>query len=488
MDNTTFGGDVPTVPRWSGPPHTIIQVQAILYASLAASLLSALLAMLGKQWLNRYASTEMRGTTVERGRDRQRKLNGIDNWYFEHVMESLPLMLQAALVLLGCALSRYLWEINTTIALVVLGVTAFGILFYIFIVVAGATSESCPFQTPGSRILRSTPSAVVSATSTIMSATSAFGRIIGNSATAYLFRGHVTGRDPSPDGQMVASLGQILQNLPFMLALDASCLGRAMVHSLVAFLRRVYAWLRNAPSTPTHGSDQQTTSLDIQCASWILQTSLDKAVHPSTLESFATTVPLDDIDPTFLANCFDVFIGCVKVANETVVVTQGSERLAIASAISLLHAFSYLLITDPMLAILENICQRYRRIFPLGTNFSGLPFSDTLGTIGKLFHDPNVLYLWQRGFWPSIEWWDHKPSNHEHVVIVHALAKLSRSEYQRTGRVPAHFFCLVAQFLFWDPLLSGSVVLDCLSIIAIDLGCDISSTRTTISDERYVHT
>ena len=99
----------------------IVQVQAILFASLAASLLSALLAMLGKQWLNRYESVDMRGSAIKRSQNRQRKLDGINDWYFDRVMESLPLMLQAALLLLGCALSRYLWEINTTVALVVLG-------------------------------------------------------------------------------------------------------------------------------------------------------------------------------------------------------------------------------------------------------------------------------------------------------------------------------------------------------------------------------
>ncbi|KAF9644096.1 hypothetical protein BDM02DRAFT_3080679, partial [Thelephora ganbajun] len=50
IDNTTFGGDAPVLPQWTGPPRTIVQVQTILYASLSASLLSALLAMLGKQW------------------------------------------------------------------------------------------------------------------------------------------------------------------------------------------------------------------------------------------------------------------------------------------------------------------------------------------------------------------------------------------------------------------------------------------------------
>jgi hypothetical protein len=80
LDNTMFGGNPPSLPQWTGPSRAMIQVQAMLYASLAASLLSAFLAMLGKQWLNRYASADVRGTGIERSQNRQRKLNGIITW------------------------------------------------------------------------------------------------------------------------------------------------------------------------------------------------------------------------------------------------------------------------------------------------------------------------------------------------------------------------------------------------------------------------
>jgi hypothetical protein len=55
---------------------------------------------------------------------------------------------EIALLLLGCALSRYLWEINVTVASVVIGVTSFGMIFYIFVIVAGTISVICPYQTP----------------------------------------------------------------------------------------------------------------------------------------------------------------------------------------------------------------------------------------------------------------------------------------------------------------------------------------------------
>ena len=136
MDNTTFN-DIPAVPQWTGPSRTAAQVQAILFARLAASPLSTLVAMLGKQLLNRCTLVNVRGSAVERSQNRQRKLRGVVNWYFDHVVESLPLMLQAALLLLACALSRHFWDINTTIAFVVLGATSLGVLFYLFVVVAG---------------------------------------------------------------------------------------------------------------------------------------------------------------------------------------------------------------------------------------------------------------------------------------------------------------------------------------------------------------
>ena len=38
--------------------------------------------------------------------DRQRKLDGLQKWHFHLAIKSLPVMLQLALLLLGCTLSR----------------------------------------------------------------------------------------------------------------------------------------------------------------------------------------------------------------------------------------------------------------------------------------------------------------------------------------------------------------------------------------------
>jgi hypothetical protein len=65
--------------------------------------------------------------------------------------------------------------------------------------------------------------------------------------------------------------------------------------------------------------------------------------------------------------------------------------------------------------------------------------------------------------------------------------KLARFKYQSTRQVkiPRWILHFAFRSLSSDPLPPTSVVADCLSIIAIDLGCDI--TYPGSSDERCVH-
>jgi hypothetical protein len=92
---------------------------------------------------------------VERCGDRQIKFDGLQKWPFHLFVESLPVMLQIALLLLSCGICQYVASINTVVATVLITLTGLGVLFYIGIVVVGASSYDCPFQTPASTRLRS---------------------------------------------------------------------------------------------------------------------------------------------------------------------------------------------------------------------------------------------------------------------------------------------------------------------------------------------
>ena len=473
-DHTAFGDNIPIVPQqWTGPPRVMVLVQAILFGSLATSLFSAFLAMLGKQWLNRYASTDMRGTAIERSQNRQRKLDGIITWYFDHVMESLPLMLQIALLLLGLALSRYLWEVNIVVACVVLGVTSLGVIFYIFIVIAGTAWESCPYQTPPARILRYTFHCIYLYTPRPIHF--AISNLIKVSWCCQLPGGWWSSlKQPWYSmANLITSLTSIAL-LPVALLVDVSRLVPEIVQAL----------LQDHPtgtSPPLHVLDQQTTALDLQCILWILQTSLDKAVHLSTLKHLEQLMSSPtNFDSTLVAYCFDVFISCINVNGCEVVVVQGFGELARVSALCLFQTISHLWVMDPASRTLRDVRQHYNSIFPANIVFHGHQFSHTMNAIHKVFIKSVEHHHFKWGHYVS-------PSD-EHTLVAHTLLKLAQFGYQQMGKakVPRLILRFALHSLSLDPLPPSPVIADCLLIIAIDLDCDISNTEAVILDERSV--
>ena len=122
-------GPAAAFPQRNGPDPTVVHLQSILYSSLVASLLATFIAMLGKQWLSRCSQVEMHGSIIDRSCHRQRKMNGMITRHCDLVMECLPLMLQAALLLLGYALSNHLFFVNKVVASVLIGFASFGLLF-----------------------------------------------------------------------------------------------------------------------------------------------------------------------------------------------------------------------------------------------------------------------------------------------------------------------------------------------------------------------
>ena len=502
IDNTTFGNNPPPLPQWAGPPHTIVHVQAILLASLAASLLSAFLAMLGKQWLNRYVSTDIRGTAIERSQNRQRKLDGVVTWYFDHVMEALPVMLQAALLLLGCALSRYLWEVSITVASVVIAVTSFGMIFYVFIIVAGTASESCPYQTPGARFLRHVfftifPSVFHSARSIIhklyifissnvfVFVSSKFHKLTKASFCCRLLAACSSQTDTG------ACFGNIVQ-MPGALILDACFVVPTMLLAFLwqtvwvlvaALFKAVYHRFFTPAPQRIRGLDQQTIKLDLRCVAWMLQTSLDKNVHLSSLRHLATMMTLADFDPTLVSGCFNVFIGCIKVdiTDRRVAIMQGLEQLAAVSAICFLRTFHQLSVVDPGSSVLKDVRKRYNRVFPLQTDFRGLPFYYTITKIHALAN---------KNWNPRhVQWDDCRPSTQECISFTRSVAEVAQAVYRQTRheKIPRWTLDFALHSLSLDPAPPPSAVADCLSIIAVDLGCDVSNVGFSMSDERCVH-
>lgn len=123
----------------------VVQVQAILFTSIAISLLALVLVILAVIWgFSEYPPIDTQRPTIERNQNRERNLGRID-----HVMESLPSMLQVTLFLRGCALSRYFLDTHPTMASVVLNITSFCVIPYLYIVIIWVVFPIWPYQTPG---------------------------------------------------------------------------------------------------------------------------------------------------------------------------------------------------------------------------------------------------------------------------------------------------------------------------------------------------
>jgi len=154
--NTSFDGANPLTPILNAPTGAV-RAQSVLFASLSVTLLVAFVAVLGKQWVLYYTRATTWGNIVDRGKERQTKLMGLQKWGLHFVMESLPVMLQFALLLFGVALVVYLWDLDVSVAEVVLAVTSVGLTFYTSIAILATICNDCPFQTPLSILLLKLP-------------------------------------------------------------------------------------------------------------------------------------------------------------------------------------------------------------------------------------------------------------------------------------------------------------------------------------------
>jgi len=243
-------------------------------------------------------------------------------------------MLQAASLLLGCALSRYLWEFDTTIASIVISITSSGAILYIFIVTAGTVDESCPYQTPSSQtlcyLLPKVRKILRPALRDTFRKSATITTIVTNTQ-CYL---------QAPRGQTRPSTRGAVRGIFCAIAIDARRLGRAMILLFAALPIGAYrigsaivasfvSPVRRVSPTLEQLLDQQIIALDLRCISWTLQSSSDKVVHLSALKHLVTMMPLADFDPTLAADCFNAFVSSttVTVNNHKVVAVHVLEPL-----------------------------------------------------------------------------------------------------------------------------------------------------------------
>ncbi|KAG1812414.1 uncharacterized protein BJ212DRAFT_1518746 [Suillus subaureus] len=269
--------NLPYAP-WQGPSTSVIWVQSLIYASLCASLLAALGAVLGKQWLSNFKRSS-RGTIDDRGRQRQTKLDGLRTWHFDAVLQFLPSLLQISLLLFGVALSASMWTMSTTIATIIITSTTLGFTFYLTIVLASLMACGLPF--PDTRI----------------NYPSCFGSKRRNFSKVCL---------------------SFVLYIPFKIIYTLNTISQQL--------------------TPSVFVAQQT---DAPCIRWIIESSSDPDII-TTAASFVPEVewpPELDIS-TLLLQLFDTFLGCFEnTHHEQLMLVPPRRERAIACGKAFLHLY-----------------------------------------------------------------------------------------------------------------------------------------------------
>ena len=89
----------------------------------------------------------------------------------------------------------------------------------------------------------------------------------------------------------------------------------------------------------------------------------------------------------------------------------------------------------------------------------------------------------------EVECGNYRPSPRGHIPVARGMAEAAWVGYQKTPhrKVPRRILHLAFHSLSLNPPPPTPATIDYLSIIAIDLGCDVANVRSMILNERCVH-
>ena len=222
---------------------------------------------------------------------------GLQKWGLHFIMESLPVMLQFALLLFGIALAVYLWDLNVSFAEVVL-VTSAGLAFYTCVTVVATIWRDCPFQTPFSILL---PRAWPLVKEFTALARVRLKRWLRRKATLWVERLTKRNRLPNPPGHAVrAPIDEATTpNLP---GEDTADKDHPMTLSNPAFWRHDPIFTSPLPK-----------DISASAGFWLLENSTDYTVASSVAATFSEIQwPSHHRSTTALIRLRDTYVECFR--------------------------------------------------------------------------------------------------------------------------------------------------------------------------------
>jgi hypothetical protein len=464
VNNSLFPDANASSATWTGPPPEIVTVQSLLYASLATSLFAAFLAMLGKQWVNRYLRNRG-GSAADKSRDRQRKLDGLEKWRFHLTIESLPVMLQFALLLLGCALSLYLWTISRAVAGVAITVTLFGVTSYVFLTLAATLYYNCPYQTPPSILTRTV-------IRYLTYSEAAFARSLRSLIPAFLsiknlrrIFGHLRSgvRYALASFRCISTVAEEAEHIP--LAAVTASPARIFEDVLISW---------------------EVCKADVRCIAWVLDSTTDPDVIFSTVRFAADMILYPEIagalSPHVLA---DLFFDCLLDGK----VIPGKSEHASSIGMALASVLSIHLSMEPEDEGLHRLCGRIH-IYVEWAPSSEPMFSLVTAVLRFAAHSPKPLddsLSISLDLFKSIP--SHLPTMHQlwlSRVMVQTIWRWSHSQDPPIAHNPFAIQSICKTFTAGSGQTLAILKTSCFLTMAISLGLRVDVRDLYVPNNKYV--
>ncbi|KAK0186807.1 hypothetical protein F5146DRAFT_936088 [Armillaria mellea] len=130
------------------PSHSDEWTNSLWFVSLTLSLITALVAILVKQWLHQYIAIISNSSTCDRARIQHLWYAGLQMWQVPMIIGLLPVLLHVSLALFFAGLSIFLFSLGMKVVWLVSIISAATYMAYMIALILPLIYPYCPYKVP----------------------------------------------------------------------------------------------------------------------------------------------------------------------------------------------------------------------------------------------------------------------------------------------------------------------------------------------------
>ncbi|SJK99405.1 uncharacterized protein ARMOST_02703 [Armillaria ostoyae] len=149
---TTLNGSKISIPSsptdFFSPDHSDEWMNSLWFVSLTLSLITALVAILVKQWLHQYVAIVSDSSACNRARIRHMWYAGLQTWQVPMIIGLLPVLLHVSLALFFAGLAIFIFSLGMKVAWLISIIGAATYMAYVIALILPLIHPYCPYKVP----------------------------------------------------------------------------------------------------------------------------------------------------------------------------------------------------------------------------------------------------------------------------------------------------------------------------------------------------